>query len=251
MIRLFIALGVGFAVTQIAIAATTVYLHRGLAHRAITMRNPAAWCFRFVIWLSTGMRPRVWAAVHRKHHAHCDTAEDPHSPAILGWRRVQMANPVLYRRCANDPTTEERYARDLPADRWDRLLFDHAWAGLAVGTVMLCIVLGPVYGLIAAVFHAVCYLQLAGAVNAVGHHFGRRPHPNSATNLQWLAFLTGGEGLHNNHHAAPTSATFKLRRREIDPGWWLIRAMRGLRLVTVRLDRPVFARRPSASSAAS
>jgi stearoyl-CoA desaturase (delta-9 desaturase) len=233
---LVIALAVGLAVSLIANVATTVYLHRALSHRALTLSPVAAWGFRVLVWITTGIRPRQWVAVHRKHHAFTDVDGDPHSPVLLGWVRVQIANVALYRREANNPETLRRYAKDLPADRWDRILFDRALVGLGLGVALLVILLGPVAGLLAAFVHVNLYLGGSAAVNAIGHHFGRRPYPNSAGNLQWLAFLTAGEGLHNNHHAAPTSARLSHRWFEIDPGWWVIRTLSALRLATVRLS---------------
>jgi stearoyl-CoA desaturase (delta-9 desaturase) len=234
-----LAVAVGLLVTQLATLATTVYLHRTLAHRAITMQPWLAFVFRVITWITTGLKPREWPAVHRKHHAFTDTEGDPHSPILLGWGRVQLTNAPLYRRVARDPETLRRYARDLPADQWDRVLFDRSWLGLAIGITILILALGPVWGLVAALVHVVAYLNLNAAINALGHTFGRQPYPNSATNLQWLAFLTAGEGLHNNHHAAPTSARFALARGEIDLGWWVIRVFRKLGWVTVRHEKPV------------
>jgi stearoyl-CoA desaturase (Delta-9 desaturase) len=229
-----IAVVVGLVVTQVAILATTVYLHRGLAHRALTVHPALAVACRTVIWLTTGMRPREWAAVHRRHHASTDTPEDPHSPLQVGFWRVQLANAALYRRVARDGVTVRKYARDLPPDRLDRVLFDHAFLGLGVGIALLCVLFGCETGLLAAGVHAVSYLMLSGAINALGHTAGQRPHPNSATNMQWLALITCGEGLHNNHHAAPTSARFSLQRWQMDPGWWAVRALTGLRLARIR-----------------
>lgn len=228
-----LALVAGLVVTQLAIFVTTVYLHRALAHRALSLRTPVALCFRTVIWMTTGMRPREWVAVHRRHHANTDTPADPHSPAVVGFWRVQLANAGLYRRVARDKITVQRYARDIPADRFDRV-FDHGLVGLGIGIGILCVTLGWQTGLLAAGIHAVTYVMLSGAINAVGHTRGGRPYGNSGTNGQVLALLTAGEGLHNNHHAAPTSARFALRRREIDPGWWLVRVLTRLRLATVR-----------------
>jgi stearoyl-CoA desaturase (delta-9 desaturase) len=238
-LRLIISIVAGLLVAQVATLCTTIFLHRGLSHRALTFRPPLRFAFRFLTWITTGIRPRQWVAVHRKHHAFTDVDGDPHSPVLLGWFRVQLTNVALYRREARNPETLQRYAKDLPADRWDRVLFDHALLGLAIGIGILVALLGPVFGLIAALVHTTYYLTTNAAVNAVGHHFGRRPFANSATNLQWLALLTGGEGLHNNHHAAPTSAKLALHRGEIDHGWWAIRIFRGLGLVKVRLDRVV------------
>ena len=230
------ALLIGFATAQIATFATTIYLHRSLAHKAVRLAPALTFACRAIIWVTTGIKPREWAAVHRRHHAFTDAPEDPHSPAQLGWVRVQIFNAALYRRAARDGVTVTRYGRDIPADRWDRVLFDRSWLGLGLGVAALVAVLGPVWGLVAAAWHVVAYLGLNGAVNAVTHTFGARPHDNSATNLQWLAFLTGGEGLHNNHHAAPTAARLSQRRGEIDPAWSVIRLFRRLGWATVRHD---------------
>lgn len=235
---------VGFAVAQLATFVTTVYLHRALAHRSMTMRPGLAFVFRLVLWISTGVRPRAWVAVHRKHHAFTDVEGDPHSPRLLGWSTVQFGNLGLYRAVATDPVQVARYARDLPPDRWDRALFDRSRLGLAVGIGVLVVAFGPWVGLLAAGVHVVIYLQLLASVNAMTHTFGRRPFANTATNLQWLALLTMGEGLHNNHHAAPTSAKFSLSRRQIDPAWVAISLLRRTRLVTIRhldlkLKRPL------------
>ena len=233
---LVIAGVLGVAITTVANLATTVYLHRGLAHRALTFSRPARGSFRIVLWLTTGIRPRQWVAVHRKHHAHTDTAEDPHSPVIHGWWKVQVRNYAMYRRAARDVTNTERFAKDLPADRLDKMLFDRALLGLGTGIGILVLLFGPLIAMVAAVVHLNYYIAANSAVNAIGHHFGRRPYDNSATNLQWLAFLTAGEGFHNNHHAAPTSAKLAHRWYEIDLGWFLIKPMTWLRLARVRLD---------------
>jgi len=239
--ELLTALAVGFALTQIANVATTVYLHRSLAHRAVTLSAPLTGVFRGIIWLLTGIRPRQWAAVHRKHHAFTDEADDPHSPLRLGWVRVQLTNVALYRRVARDADQVAKYARDLPQTRLDHYLLDHALVGLGLTTAALILWLGAGYGLLAAAFHFVLYLGLSGAVNAIAHTFGERPYENSATNLQWLAWLTSGEGLHNNHHAAPTSAKFSLGEGQLDPGWWVIRLAQRFGHAEVRHQSPVFA----------
>jgi stearoyl-CoA desaturase (Delta-9 desaturase) len=212
-------------VTQASVFATTVYLHRVLAHRALTVRPWVAMVFRVILWIMTGISPRAWVAVHRRHHAFSDTPQDPHSPIQLGFWAVQIGNVKLYRDTIRDGVTVSKYSRDLPPDRLDRVLFDHALAGLAIGIGFLMVVLGPMAGLLAAGIHTVAYLAVNSAVNAVGHTFGKRPYHNLATNNQWLAWISGGEGLHNNHHAAPTSARFALDRGQCDPGWWLIRLL--------------------------
>jgi stearoyl-CoA desaturase (Delta-9 desaturase) len=255
VLHVVVALAAGFVITQAAIFITTVWLHRGLAHRGLTVRAPTTFAFRWVIWLSTGMRPREWVAVHRRHHASSDTEDDPHSPIVLGYWKVQLTNAAMYRRAARDDVTVSKYAKDLPADRWDRVLFDKAFLGLGVGVFLFCLGFKLAVdqwwlGLIAAVFHAVLYLGLSGAINGIGHMWGGRPADGtSATNNQWLAWITAGEGLHNNHHAKATSARFALHRREIDPGWWLIKVLMGVRQVTIRHQpQPVLAKVPVSAS---
>lgn len=231
-----VAVLVGLAVTVLANLATTIYLHRAMSHRALTLSPPAAFVFRFVVWVTTGIRPRQWVAVHRKHHAFTDVDGDPHSPVLLGWKTVQAKNVALYRHCAGNPETVGRYAKDMAPTRFDRLLFDRTILGLTLGITSLCLVFGLWVGLLAAVVHVNLYLGGSAAVNAIGHHFGRKPYDNGAGNLQWLAFLTAGEGLHNNHHAAPTSARLSHRWYEIDYGWWVIRMLTWMRLARVRLS---------------
>lgn len=239
---LLLAVIVGCVVCQIAIGCTSVFLHRTVTHRALTLTPPVYFVFRVLVWITTGIRPRQWAAVHRRHHAFTDVAGDPHSPVLAGYWKVQLLNVALYRRCVRDGQTVRRYARDLPPDSFDRLFFDHALVGLGVGAVILWAALGWQYALVAAGVHVVIYLALNAAVNAVGHAVGRTPYPNTATNNQWLAWLTAGEGLHNNHHAAPSSARFALGRRECDPGWWLIRFLTWRHLAETRLAEPKFVR---------
>ena len=235
-----IAILVGFAVCQGALVLTTVFLHRTLSHRAITMSPALRFTCRVLIWITTGIRPRQWVGVHRRHHAFTDVEGDPHSPFLEGFATVQIGNVVLYRKVARDGLTVDRYAKDIPADRWDRVLFDHGLLGLGIGVGLLVLFFWGnwVLAAIAAFTHVVTYLALNSAVNAIGHTFGRRPFKGLATNSQWLAWLTVGEGLHSNHHAAPTSARLSMRRREIDPGWWFISTARRLRWLTVRHLEP-------------
>jgi stearoyl-CoA desaturase (delta-9 desaturase) len=234
--------------SQVALLCTTIFLHRALAHRAITLRPAVRAVFRVLIWVMTGIRPRQWVGVHRKHHAFTDVEGDPHSPVLLGFWRVQLTNAALYRKVARDGRTTQRYARDLPADRWDKLAFDHAFLGLGIGIGFLCLVLGWRLGLIAAGVHAVSYLALNAAINAIGHSMGTKSYPNTAFNNQWLAMVTAGEGLHNNHHAAPTSAKLALSRRELDPAWWVIRPMVRAKLATLRLSETRFVERAPSPS---
>jgi stearoyl-CoA desaturase (delta-9 desaturase) len=225
MLHVLVAVLLGLFICQVANLLTTVFLHRALSHRAMTLSRPVTFLFRTLIWLMTGIRPRQWVAVHRKHHAFTDIEGDPHSPVLLGYAKVQFGNVGLYRKVAKDEDVVARYARDLPADRWDRVLFDHALLGLGIGVAALWLILGWKMALVASVVHMVSYLALSAAVNAVGHTWGRRSYDNIATNNQWLAWLTAGEGLHNNHHAAPTFARLAHGAREIDPGWWLVKLL--------------------------
>jgi stearoyl-CoA desaturase (delta-9 desaturase) len=242
-----LGIAIGVAASLVANMATTVYLHRALAHRALVLRAPAAHAFRLLIWVATGIRPRQWVAVHRKHHAFTDVEGDPHSPVLHGWVKVQMLNLFMYRREARNPLTVERYAKDLQPTRLDRILYDHALVGLGLGTAALCLLFGWQIGLLAAFVHVNVYIGGSAAVNAIGHHFGRRPYDNNAGNLQWLAFMTAGEGLHNNHHAKPTSAKLAHRWFEIDPGWWLIKALTWARLAKLRVMSSSQSRAPAAA----
>ncbi|HET9091447.1 MAG TPA: fatty acid desaturase [Acidimicrobiales bacterium] len=246
MPSVLLALIIGFVVSQIAVVCTTVFLHRALSHKALSLSPGARLAFRIVTWLTTGIRPRQWVAVHRKHHAFTDTEGDPHSPLLLGFWKVQLGNVLLYRKAARDGEIVRKYARDLPPDRLDRTLFDHGVLGLGIGIAILYLAFGWQVGLMAAGFHVVIYLSVNSAVNAVGHYYGKKVYENSARNNQWLAWLTAGEGLHNNHHAAPTSARLALGPGEIDPGWWVISLLVKTGQAKVRLSEVRLARRREA-----
>ncbi|MGH8988548.1 MAG: fatty acid desaturase, partial [Acidimicrobiales bacterium] len=164
-----------FVLTQIAFIATSIYLHRTLAHRAVRLSRASTIACRTLVWLMTGICPREWVAVHRKHHAFSDQEGDPHSPVLLGVWTVQWENPVLYRRVARNPTVVARYARDLPPDRLDRLLFDHGWLGIAISAGVVTAVAGWEIMLVVAAIYGALYLGGSGAINAIGHHFGKRP----------------------------------------------------------------------------
>ena len=234
MLHVALTLLAAVAVCELSLFLTTVYLHRTLAHRSLSVARPVGFAMRVLIWLTVGIKPRQWVAVHRRHHAYTDVQGDPHSPLLEGFAAVQFGNAGLYRKALRSDDLVGRYARDLAPDAWDRALFDRAWVGLGLGIAVLCVALGWQFGLAAAALHAVVYLLLNAAINAIGHTYGRQPHPNTSRNNQWLAWLTAGEGLHNNHHAAPTSARLALAKGEIDPGWWLIRTLTSLKLATIR-----------------
>lgn len=240
MTNIAVAAAVGLLTCQVAILLTTVFLHRTLSHKAITMSPPLRFACRFLVWITTGIQPRQWVGVHRRHHAYTDTPGDPHSPKLEGFGKVQVGNVILYRQTARDGVTVEKYAKDLPEDRWDKVLFKHGVLGLAVGVGIFYLGFGGNWVMVgvASAVHVVAYLALNSAVNAVGHTYGRRPFEGLATNSQWLAWLTAGEGLHSNHHAAPTSARLSFTRRQVDPGWWFVALAGRLRWLDVRHLEP-------------
>jgi stearoyl-CoA desaturase (Delta-9 desaturase) len=234
MTAFWIAPVVAVALTQIAAIATSTYLHRALAHRSLTVHPAADVLFRAVLWLTTGQDRREWVAVHRKHHAFTDRAGDPHSPVLSGLWHVQFLNAYYYAREARDPETIRRFAGDIRQDRLDRAIFSRGWIGLATGTALLCLLLGLGPGLVAAALHAVCYVfVLAPLINGLGHWRGTRNFVNTAYNSRVLAWMTGGESLHNNHHAHPRSPRFSTGRLEFDPSWVVIRALAAVRLVAI------------------
>jgi stearoyl-CoA desaturase (delta-9 desaturase) len=213
-------------VVQVAVFSTTIFLHRTATHRALVLHPAVAWAFRCAVWLTTGLSTKEWVAVHRKHHAFTDQEGDPHSPALMGFWSVQLGNVFLYVKEAKNKDVVERYARDIEVDWWDRVFFNRGLLGLAVGIAVLCLVLGPGWGLLAAGIHALTYVfVLSSSINGLCHHVGYKNFDNTATNLRVLALLTGGEGLHNNHHGYPRSPKFSFRASELDPAWPIIRLL--------------------------
>jgi stearoyl-CoA desaturase (Delta-9 desaturase) len=235
LLALATALLVSTLVTQATVFATTIYLHRTVTHRSLVLHPFVAWLCRAWVWITTGLVPREWVAVHRKHHAFTDRDGDPHSPHVQGFWSVQFGNVVHYVRELRTPGLVEKYARDVRPDRWDRWLFDRGIIGPVLGTVTLCAVLGAGWGLLAAGVHAFMYVfVLSASINGLCHYVGYRNFANTATNLRLVAWLTGGEGLHNNHHGYPRSPKFSLRPGEFDPAWPLIRLLALLRLARLR-----------------
>lgn len=225
---------VAIALTQIAALATSVYLHRTLAHRALAVHPIVDAVFRAVLWLTTGQDRRQWVAVHRKHHAFTDCAGDPHSPRLLGLWRVQLLNVYYYMREARNRETLKKFAPDLKPDALDRILFSHGLLGLVVGLVALCFILGATAGLLAGGLHALLYVGvLAPLINGVGHWRGSQNFENTAYNSRLMAWVTGGESLHNNHHAHARSPKFSMRRWEFDPAWQVIRVLVAARLAAL------------------
>ena len=228
---LIVSLVVAAVLIQVAVFSTTIFLHRTATHRALTLHPAVAWLFRLSLWLTTGIATKEWVAVHRKHHAFTDQEGDPHSPMLMGFWSVQLGNVFHYVKEAKNKDVVERYARDIQEDVWDRLFFNHGIAGLVVGIAALCAVLGLGWGMLAAGVHAVMYVfVLSSSINGLCHHVGYKNFDNTATNLRLLALVTGGEGLHNNHHGYPRSPKFSFRTSEIDPAWPLIKLLISLRL---------------------
>ena len=223
---LIVTLLVAAALIQVAVFSTTIFLHRTATHRALVLHPAVAVMFRFALWITTGIATREWVAVHRKHHAFADEEGDPHSPLLAGFWSVQLGNVFHYVREARRPDVRDKYARDIEDDWWERTLFRHNLVGPALGIAALCAVIGVGWGLLAAAIHGVVYVfVLSSSINGLCHYHGYRNFENTATNIRLLALVTGGEGLHNNHHGFPRSPKFSVRASEFDPAWpviWLL-----------------------------
>jgi stearoyl-CoA desaturase (delta-9 desaturase) len=220
--------------SQIAVFATSIYLHRALSHRALTLRPITELFFRTVLWLVTGGRRQEWVAVHRKHHTFTDREGDPHSPLLLGFWKVQLGNIYYFVREAKNPKTLATFAPDLAPDWLERWVFAFGWTGLGVGIALTALVIGWWQAAVAMVAHGVLFvLVLSPLINGLGHWAGAQNFQNTAYNSRVLAWLTGGESLHNNHHAFPRSPKFSLRWSELDPSWIAIRLLAALRLVAI------------------
>jgi stearoyl-CoA desaturase (delta-9 desaturase) len=217
------------------VLATSIYFHRALAHGALRVHPVADVAFRVLLWLTTGQRRQQWVAVHRKHHTFTDREGDPHSPRLLGFWRVQLLNAYYYAREAGNPETVRKFAPDVREDWLDRHAFRTGVWGPVVGTALACSILGWLPGLAASGLHAVLYVFVAAPlINGLGHWRGRQNFTdNTAYNWESLSWVTGGESLHNNHHAHPRAPKFSVRRREFDPSWPLIRVLAAARLIVV------------------
>ena len=229
--------------THVTIVAVTVFLHRHQTHHALDLHPIASHFFRLWLWLTTGMRTREWVAVHRKHHARCETAEDPHSPAIYGINRVLWGGVLLYVTESAKPGTVERFGQGTPDDWLEREIYSkHIVAGLTVMAIIDLILFGLVPGtLIFLVQIAWIPFWAAGVINGVGHHIGYRNWATAdvSTNIVPWGIWIGGEELHNNHHAYPTSAKFSCRWFEFDLGWMYLRLMSALGLARIKHLAPV------------
>lgn len=223
-------------VTQLTIFTVTLYLHRSQTHRGVDFHPVLAHFFRFWSWLTTGMVTREWVAIHRKHHAHCETEEDPHSPHVVGINKVFWRGVELYRIASYDRPMLEKYGRGCPDDWIERKVYGaHPYFGPAL---MLIINLA-LFGVAGLAIWGIQMLWIpfwaAGVVNGLGHWWGYRNFETAdqARNLTPWGLWIGGEELHNNHHAFPSSAKFALRKFEFDIGWLAIRACEKLRLAKV------------------
>jgi stearoyl-CoA desaturase (Delta-9 desaturase) len=226
--------------THITIAAVTIYLHRHSAHRALDLHPIPAHFFRFWLWLTTGMLTKHWTAIHRKHHAKCETVEDPHSPQIFGIRKVLLEGAELYRKEGRNQETLDRYGYGTPDDWLERNLYSHDRWGIGSMLVLNVILLGPIGLTIWAVQMAWIPFMAAGIINGVGHYWGYRNFQpeDASTNVFPWGILIGGEELHNNHHAYATSAKLSSRWYEFDIGWLYIRILETLGLAKVKKIAP-------------
>jgi stearoyl-CoA desaturase (delta-9 desaturase) len=229
------------AMTHLTIIAVTLYLHRAQAHRALHLHPAIAHVFRFWLWLTTGMVTRQWVAVHRKHHAHCETEQDPHSPQVLGLRTVLWRGAELYMAAGKNADDLARYGHGTPDDWIERNLYSRfSWYGVGVMLVLDLLLFGAFGLTVWAVQMLWIPLLAAGVINGVGHFWGYRNFetPDAATNIAPWGILIGGEELHNNHHAFPSSARLSMRRWELDLGWLYIRLLTWLRLARVKRLAP-------------
>jgi len=227
--------------THITIAAVTIYLHRHQAHRALDLHPIPSHFFRFWLWLTTGQVTKEWASIHRKHHAKCDTEEDPHSPQTRGIRKVLFEGAELYRAESKVKETMEKYGHGTPDDWIERNLYTkHS----AMGVVLMLFINVALFGIVGISVWAVQMMWIpitaAGIINGIGHYWGYRNYDcsDAATNIFPLGILIGGEELHNNHHTFATSAKLSSKWYEFDLGWGYIRILETLGLAKVKKVAP-------------
>jgi stearoyl-CoA desaturase (Delta-9 desaturase) len=232
---------VTLALTHITIASVTIFLHRSQAHRALDIHPIPSHFFRFWLWFTTSIVTKEWVAIHRKHHAKCETEEDPHSPQILGIRKVLLEGAELYRAEAENPATLQKYGSGTPDDFLERHLYGSRsdW-GIRLMLLINVLLFGPIGLTIWAVQMAWIPINAAGIINGIGHYWGYRNFAASdaSTNIMPWGILIGGEELHNNHHAYANSAKLSSKWFEFDIGWAYITIMRSLKLVHVRKIAP-------------
>jgi len=227
--------------THITIIGVTVYLHRCQAHRALDLHPIASHFFRFWLWMTTGMVTGQWAAIHRKHHAKCETDDDPHSPQTRGLAKVMWEGAELYRSEAKNEETMRKFSHGTPDDWLERNVYaKHAVLGVSLMMIIDVLLFGAIGLTIWAIQMAWIPFWAAGVVNGVGHFWGYRNFncEDASTNLVPWGILIGGEELHNNHHTYATSAKLSNKWYEFDIGWMYIRIMSALKLAHVKKVAP-------------
>jgi stearoyl-CoA desaturase (delta-9 desaturase) len=233
--------------THITIASVTIYLHRHQAHRALDLHPLPSHFFRFWLWMTTGQVTKEWASIHRKHHAKCDTEEDPHSPQTRGIRKVLFEGAELYRAESKVKETMEKYGHGTPDDWIERNVYTkHS----AMGVVLMLFINFALFGIVGISVWAVQMMWIpitaAGIINGIGHYWGYRNYDcsDAATNIIPFGILIGGEELHNNHHTFATSAKLSSKWYEFDLGWGYIRILETLGLAKVKkvAPKPEFAK---------
>ena len=238
-------------VTHITIISVTVYLHRHSAHRAVDLHPLLQHFFRFWLWLTTGMITKEWTAIHRKHHAFCETPEDPHSPKIQGLSKIVWQGTEAYKAATRQPEIMQRFGSGTPDDWLERNVYS---SHNAVGITLLAFINVALFGAIGLTIWAIQMVWIpmfgAGVINGIGHAWGYRNFecPDAATNIVPWAILIGGEELHNNHHTYPNSAKLSQRPWEIDVGWLWIRLFQTFNLAQPRSTGPVARKIPGRRS---
>jgi len=230
--------------THITIAAVTIYLHRSQAHRALELHPVVSHFFRFWLWLTTGMVTKEWVGIHRKHHAKCETVDDPHSPVTRGIKTVLLTGAELYRAESRVAETMEKYGHNTPDDWIERNLYTrYSWQGVGLMLVLNLFLFGAAGVTVWAVQMAWIPITAAGIINGLGHWWGYRNFEaaDASTNISPWGIIIGGEELHNNHHTYPTSAKLSVKPYEFDIGWLYIRLMEMSGLATVRKTPPKLA----------
>ena len=236
---------VTFLMIQVTFMGVTLYLHRDATHRSLDLHPALRHFFRFWLWMSSGIVTREWVAVHRKHHAKCETKDDPHSPVIHGLKKVLLEGAELYQVEARNPETTEKFGRGTPDDWMERNVYlKYRNFGIALMVVLDLILFGVPGIIILAAQMLANPLMAAGVINGIGHYYGYRNFecPDAARNVMPWGFLVAGEELHNNHHAFPSSAKFSIHRWEFDIGWLYIRVFQTLGLAKVIRVAPAPAR---------
>ena len=227
--------------THITIASVTIYLHRHQAHRAMDLHALPAHFFRFWLWLGTGQVTKEWVSIHRKHHAKCETAEDPHSPQTRGIETVFWKGAELYRAESKNLETMTKFGHGTPKDWIERNVYTrYSWQGVGLMMIINLALFGAAGLAVWAVQMIWIPVTAAGIINGIGHYWGYRNFeaPDASTNISPWGIMIGGEELHNNHHTYPTSAKFSVKPYEFDIGWVYIRALEKVGLATVKKVPP-------------